>query len=355
MAENPVKVAVIGQGRSGYDIHVARLGNDERFRITAVADYDEDRREQSRRELGCEVYADHASLLRHADAELVIVSTYSFTHAPVACRALASGRHVLVEKPIAMSTRWVDRMIAARDAAGKRLFPFHNYRYYQEYPHLRDVMASGVLGNVFEIRLRALGFSRRNDWQTLRRYGGGVLNNTCPHFLDLLLQMLDSPVDDLFTDLKLVANPGDAENHVRIVMKGKNGRVADMLVSSVDAFPEPKWTILGSQGTLVSDGKQTQIKYFDPARLQTPYDVRPGPSRDRSYDWLDTIPWEEKTMPAAADVPRDLHDNVYTVLRENGTQDITLEDVRDVVRVTEIARRKDGFYGGVSRSMDPEA
>ncbi|HQK21484.1 MAG TPA: Gfo/Idh/MocA family oxidoreductase [Candidatus Latescibacteria bacterium] len=354
MEHSPLRVAIVGQGRSGYDIHVARLRNDSRFRIVAVADFDKARREQSARELGCKTYRTHAEMLRRTDAELVIVSSYSFSHAPIACQALEAGKHVLVEKPIAMNTRWVDRMIRARDQSGKCLFPFHNYRYTKEYLHLKEMIASGILGDVFEIRMRALAFSRRNDWQTTRLYGGGVLNNTCPHFLDLLLQMLQSPVAEVFTDLKLVQNVGDVENHVRVIIKGRNGRIADMLVSSADAFPEPKWTILGSNGTLICDGRTSELRYFDPGDLQKGYGVRRGPSPNRSYDFADSIPWKQKTVAAESHVPHDLHDNVFAVLRENAAQDITVEDVRDVVAITERARRKDGFYGGVSRAYNPE-
>jgi len=355
MATSPVTVAVVGQGRSGFDIHVARLRNDPRFRIVAVADFDAGRREQSRQELGCEVYPDHRAMLRKADAELVIVSSYSFTHAPIACEVLDSGRHALVEKPLAMNTTWFDRMIRARDRAGRHCFPFHNYRYGNEYVHLRDLMANGPLGEIFEVRIRLLGFSRRNDWQTLRRYGGGVLNNTCPHFLDIALQFLGAPVAEVFTDLKLVANVGDVEDHVRVILKGTNGRIADMLVSSADAFPEPKWTILGSRGTAVCDGGTTRVKCCDPAQLQQGYRVVAGPSPGRSYDFNDTIPWQETELRVAdTKVPHDLHDNVYQVLREGARQEIMLEDVREVVRISEAARKKDGFYGGISRKINPE-
>ena len=68
MASKPVTVAVVGQGRSGYDIHVRRLRDDSRFKIVAVADFDRGRREQSKAELGCEAYADHRSMLKETDA-----------------------------------------------------------------------------------------------------------------------------------------------------------------------------------------------------------------------------------------------------------------------------------------------
>ena len=355
MSESPIRVAVVGQGRSGYDIHVARMKNDERFKVVAVADFDEGRRQGSVEELGCQAFADHASMLKAVKADLVVVSSYSFTHAPVAVEALDAGFNVLVEKPIAMNTEWIDRMIAARDKAGKRVFPFHNYRYFPEYHHLRKIMEDGVIGEPFEIRIRLLGFSRRNDWQTLREYGGGVLNNTCPHFIDLMLQLLGAPVREVFSDLKLITNVGDAENHVRIILKGENGRIADMLVSSVDAFPEPKWTVLGSQGSLTSDGKTTHIKRFRMEDLP-PYAVRRGPSLNRAYDFGDNkVPFIEEEIPATADLPGDLYDNLHAVLKKGAKQDIVLEDVREVVRITEAARKKDGFYGGASRKINPEA
>jgi scyllo-inositol 2-dehydrogenase (NADP+) len=350
----PVTVAVVGQGRSGRDIHVHRLRDDSDFKIVAVADFDEGRRALAAEELGCAVYPDHRAMLKETDADLVIVSSYSFTHSLVAIEALEAGHNVLVEKPIAMNTDWVDRMIAAREASGKRLFPFHNYRYFPEFRYLKEVIDNKRIGDVFEIRCRLLGFSRRNDWQTLRRYGGGVLNNTCPHFIDLLLQMLGAPVAEVFSDLKLAVNIGDVEDHVRIIMRGENECIADMLVSSVAAFPEPKWTLLGTRGSLICDGSEAQIKSFDPSDLPS-YEVSRGPSPNRSYDFGGKIDFQETTEPVTADIPYDVHGNIYSVLREGAKQDIMIEDVREVVRITEAARKKAGFYGGTSRKINPEA
>ena len=244
--DNPIKVAVIGLGRSGWNIHVARMRGDERFRIVGVADFEADRRKEAEAELGCKAFRYYKTMLKSTDAELVVVSSYSYTHAPIACDVLASGRHVLVEKPVSMNARYLQRMIDTARQAGKRFFPFHNYRYTKDYRHLKEVMASGLIGEVFEVRIRLLGFARRNDWQTLRKNGGGVLNNTCPHFLDIALQLLESKVVEVFSDLKLTSDVGDAEDHVRVIVKGENGRIVDMLASTSCAFPEPKWDYAGN-------------------------------------------------------------------------------------------------------------
>ncbi len=80
-SENPIKVGVVGLGRSGYNIHIARMRNDERYQVTAVTDWLEDRRGETGKELGCAVYEDHRALLKGADADVVVVASYSDTHA----------------------------------------------------------------------------------------------------------------------------------------------------------------------------------------------------------------------------------------------------------------------------------
>ena len=340
MAEKiePIKVGVIGLGRAGWDIHVQRLRGDERFQITAVSDLQEDRRNEARDEFGCETFTKYQDLIEKGDCELVVVASQSVDHGPHTISGLGSGRHVVVEKPMAMSTDEATQMIEAAEAAGRKLFVHQNYRYMPDLRHIQEIIQSGLLGRIFEIRIRALGFSRRNDWQTLQKYGGGNLNNTCPHFIDVALLLLDSPVQRMFSDLQLTTDVGDADDHAKILLKGENGRVIDLEVSTSCAFTEPKWTILGTNGTLKSDGKTSELKYFDPAELG-PLVVQEGPP-GRVYGSGEVLPWREETRSSIAEVPSDFYDNIYAVLRPDAPMDITPEQVREVIRIIETAHRE---------------
>ncbi len=339
----PIKTAVIGLGRSGYDIHLRRMRGDDRFRITAVTDWLPDRREEVQREFGCAVYPDHQALLHDADAEVVVVATYSSTHPSVTRDILRSGRHAICEKPIADSVAAAQSMIAAADKAGKKLLVHHNYRFFAETRHLLEVVQSKRIGEVFEIRMRSFDFSRRNDWQTFQKFDGGVLNNTCPHFLDIGLQLLGAPVVDVFCDLRLISDVGDAEDHVRVVLRAENGRVYDMEVSSACKFPEPKWTVLGTHGTLVSDGRTSTIAWFDPKKLGK---LRPieTPLPGRVYGNDDVIPWQTEEVPSAGPAIGDFYDNVWAVLRERKPLVVKPEEALEVVRVTQRAKRASRFY-----------
>ena len=341
--QKPLKVGVVGLGRSGYSIHIARMRGDDRFEVTAVTDWLPERREEVQQELGCAVYPDHTALMKGADAEVVVVATYSDTHPSISKDALRSGRHAICEKPIADSVQAARSMLQTAEKTGKKLLAHHNYRFYPETRHLLEVVKTKRIGEVFEVRMRALDFSRRNDWQTFQKFDGGVLNNTCPHFLDIGLQLLEAPVTDIFCDLQLISDVGDAEDHVKVVLRAENGRVYDLEVSTSCKFPEPKWTVLGSCGTLVSDGKTSKIAWFDPRELGK-LEPSEAPPPGRIYGNDDVIPWQEEEVPSVGPSIGDFYDSVWAVLREGKPLVVKPEEALEVVRVTQAAKRASRFY-----------
>lgn len=338
-AIQPIKVAVVGLGRAGWSIHVARMRGHAEFQITAVTDFEEARRKEAAAEFQCATFSDYPSLLDKADAEVIVVASNSDTHAEIAMAALKSGRHVICEKPMATNLADAQRMIAAAKKARRKLFIHQNWRYAPDSQHMIDVVRSGEpIGRVFEVRIRNLGFARRNDWQTLRKNGGGVLNNTGPHLVDMALQLLESPVKDVWSDLQLITDAGDAEDHVKLLIRGRNGRVADVEMCTSCAFPEPKWSLLGSNGTLISDGKTSKIKRFDPVKAP-PLAVIDGPVANRRYGNDDKLPWEEYEAPSIGRKTSDFYDNVFAVLRRGEPMEIKPEEVLEVMKVIERARK----------------
>ncbi|MBM3500317.1 MAG: Gfo/Idh/MocA family oxidoreductase, partial [Armatimonadetes bacterium] len=272
----------------------------------------------------------------------VVVASYSNTHAAISRDALNSGRHAICEKPIADSVAAARSMLTAAERADRKLLVHHNYRYAADVGHLLEIIRTQRIGEVFEIRMRSFAFSRRNDWQTLNKYHGGVLNNTCPHFIDAGLQFLGAPVKDVFCDLRCVNGIGDVEDHVKVVLKAENGRVYDMEVSSACKFEEPKWTVLGTHGTLVSDGTTSRIEWFDPRKLgRLPVVETPHPKRKYGND--DVIPWQSEEAPSVGPSLGDFYDNVWAVLRERKPMIVTPEQALEVVRVTQWAKRVSGY------------
>lgn len=332
----PIKTTVVGLGRAGWGIHVRRLRGRPDYCLVAAVDIDKRRRAEAEAELGCETYGDLSSCLANSAAELVVVANRSIDHARDSIRALEAGRHVLVEKPMAMSLAEADRMIEAARWAGRILTVHQNRRLGRDFCYVQRVIASGILGRVFEIKIGVHTFARRNDWQTLKTYGGGVLSNWGPHTLDQALLLVGGPVERVFGNLQRVVSPGDAEDHVKVVLVGQNGRLVDVEVTAVCAQPLPKWVVMGSCGTMVVQHRTSHIRYYDPAQVE-PLEVVHESPPDRSYG-QDALPWQERTEDAAVEPELDFYASLYAAIRHGEPPIVTPEEARELIRVMDLCR-----------------
>ncbi len=348
MSSQPIRYGIIGLGRAGWGIHVEALRGRDGAQIVAVADGVEQRREEAKAEFGCQTHESIEGVLDHEDVDVVVVATPSVVHAANTIDALAAGKHVACEKPMAMSVVEADAMIEAAEKADRKLFIHQNYRLRPEAQYLIDVVRSGLIGRLYHVRCYLSGFTRRNDWQTLAKNGGGVLNNTFPHFLDIVLQLTGGTVTDVFGDLQLIASGGDVEDHVKGVFRTDNVCTADLEISCAQQIegPLPRWILCGSNGTLTSDGATATVQWYDPDAVK-PVEVIDGPVMSRSYDFGDELPWQSKTetmVDAAPDVG-DFYDNVAAVLQRGEPMLITPQSVREVIRVMAATRKGTPFEG----------
>ena len=95
-----LNIAVIGQGRSGRDIHGTYLLTEEGkrlYQVVAVADWNEDRRKRAKEAFGCDVYEDYREFYKRDDIDLVVNSTFSYEHYPITMDLLAHKMNVIVE------------------------------------------------------------------------------------------------------------------------------------------------------------------------------------------------------------------------------------------------------------------
>jgi scyllo-inositol 2-dehydrogenase (NADP+) len=225
-----INVAIIGQGRSGRDIHTdALLRLPELYNIVAVSDQLEERRIKAERELNCAAVADYKELFGRSDVDLIVNSTPSNLHVPVSLECLERGFHVLCEKPLAGRAADVDRLMEASNTSGKLLAVFQQSRYSPAFVKIREIIASGQIGRVVQASLTSSGFSRRWDWQTLQEKNGGNLLNTGPHPLDQALQLFGADrMPTVACRMDRANSFGDAEDYVKIVLHGEGKPVIDL-------------------------------------------------------------------------------------------------------------------------------
>ena len=345
-----IKIAILGQGRSGADIHAAYLQHEtDHFEVAAVADPIAARREQAMAFFGCDAYEDYAAIFDRNDIELVVNALPSHLHVPVTRQLLERGFHVLCEKPAARYAHEVDALIECA-AKHKRMYAiFQQSRLALYFQKIVEVVNSGDLGRLIEVKIRFNGFARRWDWQTLQRFNGGSLLNTGPHPLDQALHLLQT--DDLphiYCRMERVNTYGDAEDFVKMILSAPDRPLIDLEISSCSAYPSSLYEIQGSRGGLRATSTSIDWRYFDeslaPAQILQ-FEPLQKPDGSPAY-CSETLPWVEKhwQQDDADDTfvgaTGRLYANLYAHLTTGEPLLITPRQVRQQIAVIEECHRQ---------------
>ena len=336
-----IRVGIAGLGRSGWGIH-ARVFEKYRdmYKVVGVFDPIEDRRQEAVNKFGCNACSEFDSLIEADEVELIVVSTPSYLHAPQTIEALEFGKNVVCEKPMATSLAEADAMIDAAKNTGNLLTIFQNLRYAPDFLKVREVVQSKKLGRIVLIKMSWHSFGRRWDWQTLRKFGGGELSNNAPHAVDQALQLFGEKEPEVFCDLQRTLTLGDAEDHVKIILRAPESPMADIEITRACAYPQNSWLIMGTQGGLTGSASSIKWKYFNPKDLPTrEVDTRPTP--DRSYN-REEIPWKEETWDIGENYKSGeytFYEELYKTLRHGAPVGIAPESVRRVMWVIEKCRK----------------
>ena len=340
-----VKVGIAGLGRSGWNMHANALSKlTEQFKVSAVMDLSETRRAEAKAKFDCETFSSYDDLLT-SDCDLVVVASPSQFHTEHTISALEAKKHVIVEKPLAASVSEVDSMIAAAKTANKVLTVNQNYRYHSYFRTMTDVMASGKLGEIVQIRVAIHQFSRRWDWQTLRENNGGILTNHGAHAIDWLLLHFQDEDPEVFchlVDTPLYA--GDADSHAKVIIRPKDGPLIDVELTHCNAHPQDNYLIMGTQGSLSGTRDKLQWKYFIPENEEK-LELDREPTHDRSYN-RESLTFLEESVVLENDFGNDmllLYKDLYGTLREGKALKITAEGVRRQIDIFDKCRLSAGW------------
>ena len=353
---NPIRVGIIGLGRSGWDIHVKYLHTiPDLFTIAAVADTIVDRADAAAAELGCRAYHDAESLIADPGLDLIVVATFNPDHARHAVMALRAGKHVLCEKPFGLTAADVDAMAAAAKEAGRIVTPFQQRHYEQDFNKVREICDSGILGEIVLVRLCRHSFGRRWDWQTSRSMAGGNLNNNGPHLIDHAMTLFgDVDPDEVWAEAGGYLRSGDAEDHLRFILRGRGRPTVEAELSNVWACPNERWTVVGTRGGLHGSLKHLEWKWTDFGSLpERPLDLTPSPDRTFGQETLEwkTGSWDDDTgeanlgggAPPPPGITEAFYRNFHKVLTAGAAPTLSLEQARRRVALMDRIRAAAGF------------
>ncbi len=347
-SRGPIRVGLLGLGRAGLGMHVPELAKyPAKFKLVAACDIEKQRRDRVAALTGCRTYRRYEDLLDDTDVELVDIATRSDNHFEHALAALKSRRWALVETPMTIAYEEALKLRAAAIKSGNKLFVRHNRRFEPGFTQARAIAASGALGEVYDVRLRRGEYRRRDDWQTVKRCGGGQLLNWGPHLVDQALQFLGTPPVQMWSELKRVASVGDAEDYARIILRNSDGLTVDLEVSGGRIVPVPACVITGTRGALALQGDEIRMRHLDPARKlpRRRASVRTPPLE--SGGTPEKLAWIERSSAVTATETVSLDaiwHHLHAAIRRNKPCPVTLDQAVECMRII-TAARKDSPFG----------
>ena len=341
-----VKVGIVSFGRSGRDIHAATLlGMGDKYQITAVSDPKLDLLSDIKAKTGCNTYSDYKALIADKNVELVVVAAPSFLHKEVTIEALKNKKFVNVEKPVAPDVKSVDEMIAASEKYKQQFSVFQDRRFENDVTEVKKIAASGKIGKVYLVKRVVHTFQRRDDWQALKKFGGGLINNHGVHFLDQMLYFANFDIVKFYGDARLLVSAGDAEDYGKIVVVGKDITIDIEVTGAAAVNIVPSLIVFGTQGSIVSQGTDTlKVTYLDPKKLRKlakPEEIVPNSNFTYPTDKID---WQEEVIKLKNESSFKLYyDAAYEWIVNGKEVPVSPESTRKVLNIIETVKKEYGF------------
>ncbi len=270
-----IRVAVVGYGGSFNmgKIHLNECRNAGMI-PTAVTDMDPKRLGAATQDFpGIETYSSLGELLKKSTSNLVIIITPHNTHAKLALQCLNAGRHVVCEKPLAITTEECDAMNAAAKQNNVMLSTYHNRHWDGRILNALKLIRTGAIGEVVRVEVHTGAWGNPGDWwRASKTISGGILYDWGVHLLEYALQVIRSDMSEVsgftkkgFWENKTSWKKDTNEDEAFVTIRFKSGQWATLSISSLDSKPkEGMMEITGTKGSILLDwGQWTLITHED--------------------------------------------------------------------------------------------
>ena len=273
-----LKFAILGCGRISTKHVEALINNKDEAELVAVYDIIEelavDKKNQYESVIegaNVKVYTDYNELLNDKDIDVVTIATISGYHAKHAIDCLNHDKHVLIEKPMALTLEDADKIIKLGKEKSKKVCVSHQNRFIPAIQNLKRAIDEGRFGKLIHGTARILwarddNYYKQAPWRGTKELDGGTLMNQCIHNIDLLQWMLGGEVERLYAETDTFIRNIETEDFGALLIRFKNGAVG-IVEGSVCVYPqnlEESLSIFGEKGTVViKNGKIETWKFKD--------------------------------------------------------------------------------------------
>ncbi len=335
-------LAIVGFGGMAGHHTTQLLKKNVPVKIAGVFDIDENRMKAAA-ERGLFTYQSFDEILNDPKVDIVLIATFNTTHAELSMKALNAGKHVICEKPVTMSSKELEEVIACAKKNNRIFTVDQNRRFNKDYILVKRTLESGAVGKPYVIESRVEGSRGMPEgWRCLKSLGGGMMLDWGVHLIDQIVMMYESfTVTSVYCNMFSVHYP-EVDDNFRLVMTLSNGVTAQIEVSTNNFILHPRWYILGDKGSMQIDDWSCSGRIVTPKSAENTWSTeiapdRAGPSKTMAKRSPDTVDTTELS------VPTDVEDNLDPVYRqlvkaiEGGELEIKPEQCMRVIKVMEAA------------------
>ena len=255
----PVRIALVGCGRISRN-HLEAIAKVQELELVSVCDVMIDRAREAGAAYGVPAFASLDEMLATVPSHVVTVCTPSGLHPAHGIVAAQAGRHVVTEKPMAISLEGADRLVQACDAAGVHLFVVKQNRLNPPIQLLKRAVEKGRFGRIFMANVtvrwtRPQDYYDQESWRGTWEFDGGAIMNQASHYVDLM-QWIVGPVESVMAKTATQARRIEAEDSGVAILKFRSGALGVIEVN-VLTYPrnlEGSITILGEKGSVKVGG-----------------------------------------------------------------------------------------------------
>ena len=346
----PVRVALMGLGRSIFSDHYPVFRRHPAlFKVVAACDLIKDRRDIVAQDYpDCRMFRQFADMLDEQDIDLVDIATCTTDHVKHAMMSLKKGFWTLLETPMAQTPDEAQILRGQALKSKNRLLVLQRGFFAPDFLLAKMMMSDPRLGRIHQIRIRREDYVRRDDWQCVKRLGGGAAYYAMTDLVIQTLKLLPSPPVQMWSELKRIASLGDAEDYAHISLKTRDLVSADVEFNGgcLPSERSPSFEIRGERGVFkveqdATEGRLTVIdpKFSFPRRGSS---VRTPAIRDMHEDFpVQTVP---VSLPKGTLYgPSAFWKHVYDTVRTAAPFPLQLEDSMEAVKFAHLMKKTSPF------------
>jgi predicted dehydrogenase len=250
-----IKVGLLAYGAIG-DEHNKAIQATDGLTLHAVCDTNPERLEAALKiSPDVQTFGDANEMLSNAEIDLVVISTPPNSHYKWAKQALSLGLHVMLEKPMALTTQECDELMELAKSKSALLVVYQNRRYDLDYLTIKQQIESGQIGELFHYESFVGGYSKPcSYWHSDAAVSGGAIFDWGSHFIDQIMSLVSSEVDFVSgLNQKRVWDHVTNADHAQVSINFKGGLQAIFINSDLAAARKPKFYLLGTKGALVGE------------------------------------------------------------------------------------------------------